>query len=102
MTAPAHERIRNSPYFRALTSGRNRFAVRLSSILLTLYFGYMALAAFAGDVLAKPVWNGSGLTLGIALALGMLLLAFILTGLYVRYANRHFDPLINKLLDEAK
>ena len=66
--------------------------------MLVVYFGYVALIAFDKAVLARPI--GGGVTsLGIPVGLGVILLAILLTGIYVRRANREYDPLVKALRD---
>ena len=66
--------------------------------MLVAYFGYVALIAFDKAVLARPI--GGGVTsLGIPVGVGVILLAIVLTGIYVRRANSEFDPLVKALRD---
>ena len=68
----------------------------LTAIMLAAYFGYILLIAFDKAVLARPI--GAGVTsLGIPIGVGIILLAILLTGLYVRRANREYDPLVRAL-----
>ena len=69
--------------------------------MLVAYFGYVALIAFDKAVLARPI--GGGVTsLGIPVGVGVILLAIVLTGIYVRRANSEFDPLVKALRDGEK
>ena len=50
-------------------------------------------------MLARPI--GGGVTsIGIPIGVGIILLAILLTGLYVRRANREYDPLVRALRTE--
>ena len=66
--------------------------------MLVVYFGYVALIAFDKPLLARPI--GGGVTsLGIPVGVGVILLAILLTGIYVRRANRENDPIVKALRD---
>jgi uncharacterized membrane protein (DUF485 family) len=75
-------RIAEDPRYRELVRRRGRFALA--------YFGFVLLIAFDKALLARPI--GRGVTsLGIPLGLAVILLAVLLTGVYVGRANRDFD-----------
>lgn len=85
--------------FQDLVRRRSRFAWLLTAIILVIYFGYIVLIAFRRDVLAAPL--GEGVTsLGIPVGIGVILAGIGLTGLYVRRANREFDPELEALRKE--
>lgn len=68
--------------------------------MLAVYFGYVALIAFDKALLARPI--GRGVTsLGIPVGIGVILLAILLTGIYVRQANREYDALVRALKEGA-
>jgi uncharacterized membrane protein (DUF485 family) len=90
------EEVLADPRYQQLVQRRGRFTWTLSIIMLTAYFGYIALVAFDKSLLARPI--GDGVTsLGIPVGVGLILLAILLTGLYVRRANRDYDPLVDAL-----
>ena len=99
MTDDVHPRVLRSPQFQELVRRRAGFAWTLSIIMLVIYFGFIALVAFAKPLLATKV--GGGVTsLGIVLGLVVIVSAFLLTGVYIRRANGEFDD-INKELVQA-
>ncbi|WP_334150354.1 DUF485 domain-containing protein [Hyphomicrobium sp.] len=97
-TAALIERIRRDPEFIALGRRRSRLAWSLSAAMAAIYFGFILLVAFAPWWLATPVGDGAT-TIGIPLGIGVILSAFVLTGLYVRRANRDFDPAIQRIIE---
>ena len=91
-----YDEILADPRYRQLLKRRGRFTWTLSIVMLVAYFGYIALVAFDKSLLARPI--GGGVTsLGIPVGVGLILLAILLTGLYVRRANRDYDPLVDAL-----
>lgn len=96
-----YDQILADPRYQRLLKRRGRFTWTLSIIMLVAYFGYVALIAFDKAVLARPI--GSGVTsLGIPIGVGIILLGILLTGIYVRRANKEFDPLVRALRDGEK
>ena len=97
--AARYDAVLADPRYRKLVARRGRFTWALTLVMLAAYFGYILLIAFDKAVLARPI--GGGVTsLGIPVGVGIILLAIVLTGLYVRRANRDYDPLVRALGDE--
>lgn len=90
----------NARYIR-LVRRRSRFGWLLTGAMLVVFFGYILLIAFDKALLARPVFGGTT-SLGIPLGIGVILLGIALTAVYVRRANREFDPEIAAILDEAR
>ncbi len=91
-----YDEILADPRYQRLIRRRGRFTWTLSIVMLVAYFGYVALIAFDKAVLARPI--GGGVTsIGIPIGVGVILLAILLTGLYVRRANKEYDPLVRAL-----
>ena len=94
--------IQNSPRFKELVKKRERFAWILSAIMLGLYAGFILLIAYGPQILGAKLSPGSSITWGIPLGVGLIVSAFVLTGIYVRRANGEFDELNNAILKEAQ
>ena len=92
-------RVSEDPRYRLLVRRRGRFGLILALIVLAVYFGYILLIAFNRDLLARPI--GDGVTsLGIPIGIGIILLSIVLTGIYVRVANRDYDALERAIREE--
>jgi uncharacterized membrane protein (DUF485 family) len=99
MASRDYDRVIQSPRFQELVRQRTRFAWTLTIVMLVIYFGFILLVAFAKPLLAIKV--GDGVTsLGILLGLGVIIAAFVLTGIYVYRANSEFDELTRNLTRE--
>src|ERR671912_2198193 len=99
MATSIDNRILQNPRFQALVRQRANFAWALTIVMLVIYFGFILLVAFAKPLLATKI--GSGVTsLGIILGLGVIVSAFVLTGIYVQRANSRFDELTRRLTRE--
>ena len=66
----------------------------LTAIMLLVYFSFILLIAFYPEVLGAKVSEGSMITVGIPVGIAIIIFAFVLTGIYVRRANREFDVLL--------
>jgi uncharacterized membrane protein (DUF485 family) len=101
MTDERLEKLARDPRYRALIRTRSRFGWALSLVMLAAYFGFIVLIAFDRALLARPVAGGVT-SLGIVVGFGLIVLAVLLTGLYVRRANRDYDPLVAALAAEYR
>jgi uncharacterized membrane protein (DUF485 family) len=99
MATNDYDRVVQNPRFRELVRQRTRFAWTLTILMLVIYFGFILLVAFAKPLLAMKI--GGGVTsLGILLGLGVIVSAFVLTGIYIYRANGYFDELTRNLTRE--
>ncbi|QPF85430.1 DUF485 domain-containing protein [Bradyrhizobium genosp. L] len=78
--------------FKELVSGRARLRWGLSIVTLVMFFGFIALVSAAKSALGASI-AGSALPLGFALALAMVAVVILLTGIYVQRSNARFDEL---------
>jgi uncharacterized membrane protein (DUF485 family) len=83
-----------------LAGRRWRVALTLTAAMLAVYFGFILLIAFAKPLLARVLTGG--LTLGILLGVLVILSAWLLTWIYVRWANGHYDVELAKLHSGTK
>ena len=94
--------IQNNPRFKELVRKREKFAWILSAIMLGLYSAFILLIAYGPHILGAKLSPGSSITWGIPIGIGLILSAFVLTGIYVKRANGEFDDLNRLILQEAK
>lgn len=102
MNANAYEKVENNPRFKELVKKRSRFSWLLSGITLVLYVGFIFLIAFDPEWLGTPISEGSYITRGIPVGVGLIVISFILTGLYVIRANGEYDRLTAEILEEVE
>jgi uncharacterized membrane protein (DUF485 family) len=91
--------VLQSAEFRALVWRRWRVSLVLTLLLFVLYYGYILLIA-ADRQLVSRIAQGST-TIGILLAAGVIVGAWVLTAAYVVWANRHYDPAVSRLRERA-
>ena len=102
MSSAIYQRMRSNPKFDELVRKRSRFAWLLAVTVLTIFYGFVMVVAFAPALLGAPVADGSVLTVGVASGLFMFLFFWLLTALYVRRANGSFDALTAEIIADAK
>ena len=84
----------------ALARAQWRLALTLTGAMMAVYFSFILLVAWAKPLLATPL--ARGLSLGIALGALVILTAWVLIVVYVRWANGHYDRTVAELRAPAK
>lgn len=82
--------VQASPEFQELRSRLRRFVFPMTAIFLIWYGTYVLLGAFATGFMGTKVWGD--INVGLLIGLGQFLSTFVITALYVRFANRELDP----------
>jgi uncharacterized membrane protein (DUF485 family) len=85
---------------RRLDAARWRMALLLTAGVVLLYFGFIALVAYGRHILAIQILPG--LSLGILLGALVIVGSWLLTWVYVRWANTYYDPQLAALVKEGK
>ena len=84
---------------RDLDRARWRMALTLTGATVLLYFGFIALVAFGRSFLALQMVPG--VSLGILLGALVIVASWVLTWVYVRWANTVYDPQVRALLESG-
>jgi uncharacterized membrane protein (DUF485 family) len=79
----------------AVSASRWRVATTLTIVMMVVYFGFILLVAFNKPLLGSPVVPG--LSLGMLLGALVIVVAWVLTWIYVRWANTHYDAALRGL-----
>jgi uncharacterized membrane protein (DUF485 family) len=93
--AQSAQRMLESPEFKRLVVRRWRVSVILTVALFVLYYGYILLIGYDKALMSQRI--GQYVTLGIPLGVGVIVLSWVLTVIYVVWANRSYDPAVRKL-----
>lgn len=88
--------VTHSPEYQQLMAKRKHIAVLLTLVVTLSYFGFIFLLAFDPKLLGTTP-EGSVVSVGIMVGLGLIAGTFLVTWLYVRYANAHIEPLVTHL-----
>ena len=89
-----------SPEFRELIKKKRSFVVPATVFFLVWYFGFIVLAGYAEDFMGREFIT-DGLTVGYALALSQFVMVWVLGAMYLRRADRDFDPLAERAAQVA-
>jgi uncharacterized membrane protein (DUF485 family) len=93
------EGIERSPEFQELVHRRRSFVVPATIFFLAYYMAFILLAGYAEDFMGSSVYEG--LTVGYCLALTQFLMVFVLGIMYLRRADRVYDPLAQRVVTAA-
>lgn len=85
----------DSPEFRRLVFRRWRISLVLTACLFVLYYGYILLIATNKEFLSRRI--GESTTLGIPIGAAVIAGAWLLTAIYVAWANRYYDAEVTRL-----
>jgi uncharacterized membrane protein (DUF485 family) len=98
-TQSVHELI-ESKEFKHLVALRWKVSMVLLTLLFVSYYGYILLVATAKDFVSQKI--GEVTTLAIPLGIAAIVFAWILTAFYVAWANKSYDPEVERLKGQLK
>jgi uncharacterized membrane protein (DUF485 family) len=75
--------------FRLLAETRWRIAISLTAVMIAIYFGFILLIAYNKPLMGRLVTRG--LSVGVLLGALVIVASWLLTWIYVRWANTHYD-----------
>jgi uncharacterized membrane protein (DUF485 family) len=93
-TRSTHEML-ESEDFKRLVRGKWTISIVLTILLFIVYYGFIILIAVDKPFLATKI--GEYTTLGIPIGVGVIVAAWVLTGIYVTWANRVQDVEVARL-----
>lgn len=91
----ATDQLLQSPEFKKLVIRRWWVSMVLTAVLFVVYYGYIILVATNKALLGRRI--GVNTTLAIPLGAAVIIGAWVLTALYVIWANRQYDPHVQTL-----
>jgi len=89
----------DDPDFKDLVARKNRISINLTIATLIVYYGFILLIAYKRTMFASKI--AGNVTFGILLGIGVILACFLLTGVYVRWANKNYDAMVDRLKQKA-
>jgi uncharacterized membrane protein (DUF485 family) len=92
---PSTRQLLDSSAFRHLVVRRWRVSLVLTACLFVLYYGYILLIATNKSFLSRRI--GDVTTIGIPLGAAVIVGAWLLTAIYVVWANRAYDAEVARL-----
>jgi uncharacterized membrane protein (DUF485 family) len=85
--------------FKSLTARKDTISIILTILELVLYFGFIGLIAFNKPFLAQKLGGEGATTIGIPIAVGTILGSWVLTGIYIFWANSKYDEQVRNIKD---
>jgi uncharacterized membrane protein (DUF485 family) len=95
----AHEVIESAD-FKRLVKKRWSVSMILLAALFVTYYGFILLVATNKTLVNTKI--GEVTTLAIPLGLGAIVVAFVLTAIYVGWANKSYDPEVERLRSQLR
>jgi uncharacterized membrane protein (DUF485 family) len=89
-----HE-ILQSPAFRKLVKNRWNISLTFTFLMLFVYIGFLLVVAYQKDTLKMPV--GDSLNLAIIVGIGIIIFSWLITGVYVYWANNYYDAAVKEI-----
>jgi uncharacterized membrane protein (DUF485 family) len=84
-----------SDRFRLLAESRWRIAISLTVTMVAIYFGFILLIAYNKPLMGRMVTRG--LSVGVLLGALVIIASWLLTWIYVRWANTHYDAGLDEI-----
>ena len=94
------EKIQSSPEFSDLRRRLRIFVFPMAILFLAWYLLYVLLADYAHGFMSTKVFGN--VNVGLLIGLLQFVSTFVITWLYVRYANRKLDPAADKIRGEIE
>ena len=85
--------------YHALAARRWRVAIVLTIAVIIIYFGFIALIAYRKELMGSLI--APGLSVGILLGALVIVSSWLLTWVYVRWANTRYDERLAELKREG-
>jgi uncharacterized membrane protein (DUF485 family) len=92
--------VQSTPQFQELRRTHRSFVFPWTVVFLVWYFLYVILAAYFPEFMSIKLWGN--IHLGIVIGLLQFVSTFVITGLYVAFANRRLDPKATAIREELE
>ncbi|GHF58791.1 uncharacterized membrane protein (DUF485 family) [Amycolatopsis bartoniae] len=94
------KQVQESPDFVQLKHRLRTFVFPMTVLFLAWYLLYVLLADYAPKFMATKI--AGNFNVGLLIGLLQFVSTFVITGLYVRYANRKLDPVSDRIRGEIE
>lgn len=88
-------KIEESPEFKSLVASRWAVAGILTLLVFISYYGFILMVGYSKETLARKISEVT--TLGIPAAVAVIIFSFVLTLVYVFWANSKYDTMVEYL-----
>jgi len=102
MDKSSMSRVLDHPEFKKMEQEKNRMRWFFSFLVFAVYVTYITYIGMNPDFFGRPLFEGSVVTIGIYAGIFIIVFSVVLTGVYVRKANRKFDEVTKKVIFEIE
>lgn len=95
MSEAKTKEILESKAFRNLVKNRWYISLGFTFIMLLVYIGFLLVVAYNKESLKMPV--GDSVNLAIVVGLGVIIFSWLITGVYVFWANNYYDASVKEI-----
>ena len=99
MAKMSKQEIMNDPEYKSLVAKKNAISWFLAIVELVIFYGFIYWVALDKPFLAQKMTEGKAATIGVPNAVGTILVSWVLTGIYIYWANTKYDDMVKKLKD---
>ena len=92
--------MQKSPQFEKLRSTYRKFAFPMTVAFMVWYLLYVVVAVFAHDFMAIEI--GGGFNIGLVFGLRQFVTTFLITWLYIQFANKQIEPQAAAIREEME
>ena len=100
MEADLVQRLKCNPKYQKLVSVRSSYGWTMTAIILIVFYGYILLVAFNKELLNTKIGSGV-MTWAMPIGIFVIVFTVLITGIYVRRANKEFDGLTEEIRKEV-
>ena len=100
VSGSAYVEVQRSEQFQELKRRHRSIAFPLTAAFLAWYFLYVLLADYAHDFMSKKI--AGNINVGLVFGLLQFVSTFVITAVYVNYANKNLDPLAEEIRHEIE
>lgn len=93
------KRLSESDAYKDLCASRSKAVWPLAILMLLAYYSFILVIAFNPELFATKIGDGHT-SLGIVCGFAVILFTFLITGIYVRKANKDLEPKIEAIQKE--
>ncbi|NCC24226.1 MAG: DUF485 domain-containing protein [Deltaproteobacteria bacterium] len=86
--------------FHRLVVAKWKVSLTLAAIMMVVYYGFILVLAFDKELLSTKI--GEHMTVGIPVGLFLIILAWLITGVYVFWANSSYDRAVQDVLKSMR
>ncbi|MEJ7779770.1 MAG: DUF485 domain-containing protein [Daejeonella sp.] len=95
MNSTKTNQILQSAAFKKLVKTRWNISLSFTFIMLFVYIGFLMVVAYQKETLKMPL--GDSLNLAIVVGLGIIIFSWLITGVYVYWANNYYDASVKEI-----